>query len=263
MSEETDAPQGGAGAIVEHETLDPAPEAATAIEQTSDNATEQEPGTVEAETADDAGAEPKPKQVPWFQKRIDELTAKKYEAERRAAYFEGLANAGTAKPVETQPAVPDRYDDPEGYDRYLIEQTKRELREELSGQRRLTTYGERVAKIREAKPDYDSVTTNPDLAITPAMAEVIMESDVGPEVAYHLGTNPAEAARIASLSEKLQAKELGRLEERLSQPVKAPQARTPPPPPPQTVAGLSAGVAKTPESESMAEYIARRKAEGI
>jgi hypothetical protein len=48
------------------------------------------------------------------------------------------------------------------------------------------------------------------------MADVIMASDTGPDVAYYLGTNPQEADRIASLPPFLQAKEIGRLETKLA-----------------------------------------------
>jgi hypothetical protein len=39
---------------------------------------------------------------------------------------------------------------------------------------------------------------------------------VGPEILYHLGQNPAEAKRIAQLSPLSQAKEIGKLEDKLS-----------------------------------------------
>ena len=256
MTEQTDAPEGGAEAIVVHESLDAAPEVETPVVEQADDTTAQDASTEETGEADDAGAEPtKPKQVPWFQKRIDELTAKRYEAERDAAYWRGKAETPTVQP-EAQ-AVPDRWEDPEGYDRHLIEQAKKEVRSELQRDRAASTYQERVAKVREAKPDFDSVTGNPALPVTPTMANVIFESDVGPEVAYHLGTNPGEAARIAALPEYRQAAELGKLEAKLSQPAPAP--RTPPPPPPQTVKGLSAGLNKTPDEMTMAEYKAWRE----
>jgi hypothetical protein len=47
------------------------------------------------------------------------------------------------------------------------------------------------------------------------MAEAITESSVGPQVAYELGKNPAEAARIASLPPMRQIAEIGQLEARL------------------------------------------------
>jgi hypothetical protein len=48
------------------------------------------------------------------------------------------------------------------------------------------------------------------------MAETIQTSDVGPDVAYFLGSNPKEADRIARLPPILQAKEIGKIEARLA-----------------------------------------------
>jgi hypothetical protein len=57
------------------------------------------------------------------------------------------------------------------------------------------------------------------------MLETMQESDMGAEVAYHLASNPAEAQRIASLTPRAQAREIGRIEAMLSQPSK-PKAKT-------------------------------------
>ena len=48
------------------------------------------------------------------------------------------------------------------------------------------------------------------------MAETIQASDIGPDVAYFLGANPKEADRISRLSPFLQAKEIGKIEAKLS-----------------------------------------------
>lgn len=75
---------------------------------------------------------------------------------------------------------------------------------------------ERIAQGQAKYADFDAVI-NDGLApfLTPALHEAIVTADGGHEVAYYLGKNPAEAARIAQLSERAQARELGRLEERL------------------------------------------------
>lgn len=257
MTEETDAPQGGTDGIVTHETLD---DPSQVEAQTSDDTAEQQTEADKTGQADETGDTPKRK--PWWEKRFDELTAKRYEAEREAAYYRGIAEGRTpqAQPQAEQ-APPDRWDDPEGYDRWLINEAATRAREELTQTQRLSTYGEKVAKFSEAHPDFaELVTHNRDLSVTPNMANVIFESDYGPQVAYHLGQNPQEARRIAALPDYRQAAELGKLEATLSQP-KAQQQRTPPPPPPQTVGGVSAGLTKTMEEMSFAEFKAMRDKE--
>jgi hypothetical protein len=80
----------------------------------------------------------------------------------------------------------------------------------------VNAHRDREDVAREKYDDFDTVVYNPQLSITTAMAETIQESDNGPELAYFLGKNPKEAARIAALSPFLQAKELGRLESKLT-----------------------------------------------
>jgi hypothetical protein len=48
------------------------------------------------------------------------------------------------------------------------------------------------------------------------MAETIQSSDIGPELAYYLGSNPKDADRIARLSPLSQAKEIGKIEAKLA-----------------------------------------------
>lgn len=263
MTEETDVPQDGTDAIVVHETLDnaPAEEAAETIAPKSDDSTDQQTEAEETGQADETG-EPPVKKKPWWEKRFDELAADKHAERRRAEAAEARLQALEQQYWPPAPATPpDQWDDPEGHTRWLIEQAKREALEEIKQTQRLSTYGEKVAKFAEGHPDYaELVANNPDLTITPNMANVIFESDLGPQVAYHLGQNPAEARRIAALPDYRQAAELGKLEAKLSQPAVPPPARTPPPPPPATVAGLSAGLQKGPEEMSMAEYIKAREA---
>jgi len=77
-------------------------------------------------------------------------------------------------------------------------------------------YHEREEDARVKYEDFDQVAYNPNLRITEAMAQTIQSSDIGPELAYHLGTNPKEAERISRLSPLVQARELGKLEAKLA-----------------------------------------------
>ena len=74
------------------------------------------------------------------------------------------------------------------------------------------SWEERAVKAVDKYADFDSVVTNNDeLPISPAMAHAIRSADAGIDVAYHLGKNPAEAARIANLDPIAQVFELGRI----------------------------------------------------
>lgn len=264
MEDETD----GLSAAPE-ETVAPATEDSAQVENEQPEAT----------TGDDDGdehtadtSEPK-KPAKGVQKRLDELTRRIHEERREKERLMSLLERGYSPQGQPQqvahtegPPREDQFDDWDAYQAAVIDWRveQRLAAREQSQQREslLRTYEERAAKAKERLPDYDIVVTDPTLTITPLMAEVIRESDVGPEVAYHLGTNRSEAQRIAALPPHRQAAELGRLEARLSQaPAPAPATpRNPPPAPPRTVSGVSAGLTKAPEEMSMAEYVAARAA---
>jgi len=80
----------------------------------------------------------------------------------------------------------------------------------------LESYHEREEEARSKYEDFEQVAYNPKLPITNVMAETIQSSDIGPELAYFLGTNPKEADRISRMSPLSQAKEIGRIEAKLA-----------------------------------------------
>jgi hypothetical protein len=105
----------------------------------------------------------------------------------------------------------------------------------------LEQYHDREEAARDKYDDFEQVAYNPKVPITNVMAESIQNSDIGPDVAYYLGTNIKEAERIARLSPILQAKEIGKIEAKLDSnpPVKK---TTSAPPPISPVTARSAGV---------------------
>ncbi len=234
---------------------------------------EQPEATAGDDGADDTAHAEQPKPAKGVQKRLDELTKARHEAQRDRDYWRELAmrqNAPEPTPVQSAQGAP-KETDFDDYDQYQRALVRYEVRQEIEAEKRqqetvakTKTFEERVGQAREKFADYDSVVFDPSLRITPQMAEVIKDSDVGPEVAYHLGTNTSEAARIAALPPLRQAVELGKIEDRLiaakTEPKTPPAPRNPPPAPPKTVSGLSAGLNKPAGELSMAEYVAARKA---
>ena len=143
------------------------------------------------------------------------------------------------------------------------EQATRETREQLQQQAQkaeqdalVTTWAERRAKAMEQLPDYEAVAERDDVQITPPMAEAIMRSDNGAEVAYHLGKHPDEAARIAKLpSVGMQLFEMGKLAATLAKPPPAAVSRAPAPIVPLT--GAREIATNSGREESMAEVAQR------
>ncbi len=77
-------------------------------------------------------------------------------------------------------------------------------------------WADREADGRAKYDDYDEVAHAADVPITPGMSAAIMESDIGPELAYYLGSNREEAERISKLPVASQIRELGKIEAKLS-----------------------------------------------
>jgi hypothetical protein len=94
------------------------------------------------------------------------------------------------------------------------------------------------------------------LPVSQAMADAILDSDIGSKLIAHLTLNEGEAERISKLSPARQAAEIGKLEAKLST-VKA--SNTPPPIKPIGSAGSSS---KPVEQMSQSEYEAMRAKQG-
>ena len=82
-----------------------------------------------------------------------------------------------------------------------------------------TSWIEKKAKVVATHPDYEAVAENSEINITTPMAHAILLSDNGPDIAYYLGKNLAEATRIAALAPAAQIVQIGRISEKLATPV--------------------------------------------
>lgn len=120
-----------------------------------------------------------------------------------------------------------------------------------------------TAQVAEAKgryADFDQVALANDLPVTEAMGELIMTSEAGPDVLYHLGQNRALAAQIAGLNAVEAARAIGRIEASLSRP--KPKTETNAPPPISPVRGSAGATAKEPARMTYLEFKAWREGGG-
>ena len=147
---------------------------------------------------------------------------RKWERDQQTKLAETQVRQATPKEL---PSV-DQFESPEAYADALAYKKAEELLDQRERQKQQAAirdaYADREEQARDKYDDFQQVAYNPNLPITDVMAETIQASDVGPDVAYYLGSNPKEAARISRLQPFLQAKELGKIEARLadSPPVK-------------------------------------------
>jgi hypothetical protein len=215
------------------------------------------------------------------QKRFDELTREKYDARREAEYWREMAmrSQPQPEPVKAEPVkLPTlaEYEYDEGkYQAALIqyatqqaeqvvERRLTQAEQQRAEQARLGTFAERQRAFAKATPDFeDKVLRDPSLPISAAMRDVIVDSDSGPEIAYHLANNRAIAERIAALPPHLAALELGRIEGRLTAEREAAKRPTPAvskaPPPPPTVEAVEPEVDKDPENMAINDWVKWRE----
>lgn len=203
----------------------------------------------------------KPKKT--AKERIDELTRKRRDAEREAEYWRKKALETTPPPKVEAPAPArpklEQFETTEAYEDALLAwndkrkeietQTEKQKREEAEV---FQTFQERAKKVREEFDDFDEVVEQP--IFSQHMREALLYSENGPSVAYHLGTNPGEAARIRNLPPTLQLLELGKLETKLLLAKQTKKVTSAPAPP--TPVGMAGGAKeKDPSEMSITEWM--------
>ena len=157
----------------------------------------------------------------FSQEEVDALVAKRLAKEQRK-WERKLQQPATpaVPPVPREIPPADQFESVEAYAQALAEKRAAELVQQREAQQQqaqvLESHRDREESAREKYDDYEDVVYNPKLPITPIMAQTIQASDMGPDVAYYLGTNPKEAERIARLPAIAQAKEIGKLEAKIA-----------------------------------------------
>jgi len=158
----------------------------------------------------------------FSQEELDAAIGKRLAREQRKWERE-QANRQAEMQVKVAPKeIPsiDNFETPDAYAEALAYRKAEELLAQREAQKQqaqiVEAYGEAEEKARDKYDDFEEVVYNPKLRITNSMAEAIQSSDAGPDLAYWLGSNPKEAERIANLSPLMQAKEIGRIEAKLS-----------------------------------------------
>ncbi len=198
--------------------------------------------------------------------RVQQLIRDKRTAEALAAT--SAAQAAALRERFQGAGRPQDYRAPEDYTRAVAEQAVREVgseilarqasqAQEIAARAAQDAWTETTTEFRRKVPDFDAVAHNPNLTVTPIMADAIRKSGRGAEIAYFLGKNPAEAARIASLPPVSQATAIARLETRVGA---AQHSVSRAPQPVGTLSGRSGSAGKPLEDMNFEEY---RRARGF
>lgn len=210
-------------------------------------------------------ADQQPEQTPeekkFTQAELDAMIGKRLAREQRKWERDQAAKAAReTAPVPAELPTADQFDSPQAYAEFIrLEAQKLVEFEKQQAQKAALddAYAEREEDARSKYDDFEQVAYNPNLPVTDVMAQTIKASDLGPDLAYWLGSNPKEADRISRLSPLLQAREIGKIEATLA--ANPPQKKTtsaPAPISPVTARNVKTGILDTTDPRAAKEMSA-------
>lgn len=169
----------------------------------------------------------------WAQRRINELTRKRYEEKARADYLaQEIERMRSTRQDGEQAQQPARQEDVQALAERLAEQKLAE-RQQQAKLVELQTNGEKEFKdeFKSAMVTLQNLGAMDNDPAAIAFSEAVLESEMPHKVLHYLGTNPDEATRILSLTPRQQARAIGLIEAQLAT-AKAnppPVSKAPPP----------------------------------
>jgi len=175
----------------------------------------------------------KPKRKSRSQKRIERLARDKKELEERLKKLE------TQIPQKVDEPSVDDYDDYEDYAKAVEEFEKKqtiESVEPITDKRQDDLFEDG----KEIADDFEEKVKNENLPLTQTLLENIYETDSPADLVYHLANDIELTAKLAGMSEKRQAIELGKTEAKLAtkqEPPKKQQSKAPEPITPENGSG--------------------------
>lgn len=245
-------PNFGADASQEKEVEQPVEVEAETGEESKEAESEAESPPADEENVD--------KKTNSFEERIKKLNTRWRETERALTALEQENQELRQKVTEVPTQVEEvktladfDYDDKQ-YQTYLFTEAKKQAASEVESllskrdaeakaEIALERFSESERTFAAEHDDYFELTQSKGLIVTNPMADVIRGSDVGPELAYHLGKNPDVARKISKLSDAAVGRELTLIETQLkaekAKPAK--EVSKAPPPPPAKIGGDEPG----------------------
>jgi hypothetical protein len=230
----------------------------------------------ESEELKKESKEDKPKKKGGFKRKIDKLNAKISAFEQEMAYWKAQAQKGEAeekpeiktKSQDERPKAED-YETHEEYVEALAdykiqqrfsekESKQKEADLKTQHQKQVETHLERVSKFVESHSDFEELMEEvDDIPMSLTVQQLILESEIGPELMYELAKNREEYEKICKLPSIAAARELGKIEARLNKPASSEPKKTltKAPKPISPVGTRSANTtSKNPDEMSFQEY---------
>lgn len=254
---------------------EPVPEQEAAAETPAEDDEDPDAEEAEGEENSDEPERPKRKRPGKYARTIMRLEEQNKALEGAVRQLLGRVDGDRTEPARQAPRTAEapKQEEFQNFDDYLVARAKFEAKQEILAEQRAQaerqeraqrqqhaeqvrqSFQERAAAARERYQDFDEVAFDASVPVSEEMTVVIAESEHGPDIAYYLGSHPDEARRIASLSPLAQARELGRIEAKVSQ---APVKKTTSAPPPAKILKGKGSPERDPSKMSIEEYRAWR-----
>ena len=189
-------------------------------EDQAQDLTASENQSVDSATTTEVKADDKPSD--GFQTRINKVTADKYAEKRRADALQAKLDELSKTPSNKQVKAPvlDDFDFDDAA--FNLASIQYQVQQELSKQNALQKQSESDDKLRQASHDFNQKVSKfgkedffekvgliPDLP--PGVADALMQSDIGPELIYHLADHLDQADALAGMTPVAAMMELGRM----------------------------------------------------
>lgn len=209
----------------------------------------------------------------FSQAEVDALIQKRLAKEARRSerrIAEELAKVRQTQ--QTPPPSRDEYATDEEHQRasldHVIARKAEELAEKKLAERRerealeqsTAAFWEKADEISERYPDFDAVVRDPDLPLNGPILEFVMDSDIGPELAYHLGKHKGEALKLARMSPVKAVLRLVEIQNEIKAKPKARISSAPEPMQPVGNSGRSTASALPSDSDDMETWMAKERA---
>lgn len=241
--------------------------------ESNDNGAQGTPAGTEGDSKKTGGDDETPL---WAKKRFAELTRSRSEAQREAEQLRQELYRIQQKVEAEPPKGRDDFLDEADYHRHLVRQETQAIRaEELKQQaeqnrqnhdvqKQAQTWAGKVQQVLTELPDYQKVISEAvDVPLDIDTRNFLVESPIGPKIAYWLATNPDKAQGLSELSPKAKERELLKIELRLEATPPKSNAATPVSQAPKPVASAqgvgSGGTATPPEKMSDSDWIKWRQ----
>jgi hypothetical protein len=176
------------------------------------------------------------KQNPKLEKRFSEITKQREQARQEAAQerearqkleaeiaaIRQQQQPQQAKNADEKPQ-PSQFTDAFEYaealadwsaEQALVRRDKEDLqrRADEAQQKVISSWANKVAAAKAEIPDFDDMVASSGVAVSDPIRDAILESDVGPQILYHLAKEDDLAKKIASMSPYAALREIGKLE---------------------------------------------------